>query len=779
MVKTVESPKTGPDEIDQKDVELWKYWNTQMCDALSREKKWRKEARDVIDIYEGVKKTSFNILYSNTETLMPALYSATPKPAVQRRLRTQPSPVAQAAAEILNRAISQCLDTNDEGESEFDAVMQDCVLTALVPDRGQAWFNYEAKFEEVDEDDLEELKERDDPRSDPDETKKIERVKDEYVCFESVPWDQFLHGYARKWSDVPWVARVYIYTKTEMDAKWPKICNLITYEAESDVLEEDRRHLDTEKPDERGRPQVTTVYQIWDKTTKKVYHICTGYKFGPLEDPLDDPLRLSGFFPCPEPLSLTRKLNKLTPRTLYTYYKAQAEELEEITCRLKSLIKAMKIRGMYSGLVDDIAKVLEAEENEMIPITNTAALSDKALNAAVMFVPIQDYVPVIQELWAQRQQIKQVIYEVTGISDILRGATVANETATAQDIKNRWGTLRLQDMQKRVQKFSRECLRIVAEIMANHYAPEKFAQITGMNLLTAPEKQQLQMMMQQMQQQQAMMQQMGQPQPPQPPLPPEQMELLQKPTWEEVEQFLQNKLMREYRLDIETDSTLADDVKQDKQELNEIMTGITQLIQALTPAVQGGFMSFETAKGFLKGFVSRFRIGAEVEELLDKAVEPPPKEDPGAEQERQAKQEEMKIKLESERLKNQRETMEFEHEKQIKEMEMVMAREKHQMEMAKLQATHAIDMQELHMKNQQMQLQTQAKVQQTESQMALNSQQAAIGFEQNEQQLQMSRENNQLQREGMHDKANFQRETLKQKKAAQKAAANKPKQGDK
>jgi hypothetical protein len=45
-----------------------------------------------------------------------------------------------------------------------------------------------------------------------------------------------------------------------------------------------------------------------------------------------------------------------------------------------------------------------------------------------------------------------MIYEVTGISDIVRGQGNAQETATAQEIKSQWGSLRIRKLQKQIER---------------------------------------------------------------------------------------------------------------------------------------------------------------------------------------------------------------------------------------------------------------------------------------------------------------------------------------
>jgi len=95
------------------------------------------------------------------------------------------------------------------------------------------------------------------------------------------------------------------------------------------------------------------------------------------------------------------------------------------------------------------------------------------------WVPLREVVGALQAAWQAREQAKQVIYEITGISDIIRGATKASETATAQDIKRQFGSLRLQNRQRDVAVFCTDILRIKAQLMCDIYSPETLLAMSG------------------------------------------------------------------------------------------------------------------------------------------------------------------------------------------------------------------------------------------------------------------------------------------------------------
>jgi len=97
----------------------------------------------------------------------------------------------------------------------------------------------------------------------------------------------------------------------------------------------------------------------------------------------------------------------------------------------------------------------------------------------IFLVPIVEWVNALRELILVRGEIKQAIYEVMGISDIMRGATNPHETATAQRIKGTMGVGRLSDQKQLVANFVRDLVRMKAEIIAKNFDAETLTRMTG------------------------------------------------------------------------------------------------------------------------------------------------------------------------------------------------------------------------------------------------------------------------------------------------------------
>src|SRR4051812_49336815 len=138
---------TAPSATDEKfsgEEDYVAAWGEAIGDASDEEKDWREgTAKEASDTYAGAKDSklgSFNIVHSNIETVVPALYNSTPSPDVRRRYG-EDDKVGKAVADLLERALSYAVDAYD-----FDDVMLSCVKDMATVDRGIARVRYEPYF---------------------------------------------------------------------------------------------------------------------------------------------------------------------------------------------------------------------------------------------------------------------------------------------------------------------------------------------------------------------------------------------------------------------------------------------------------------------------------------------------------------------------------------------------------------------------------------------------------------------------------------------------------
>jgi len=687
--------------------DLVKYWLDELEDSDKTEKDWRDDAKAVVDIYRGedvsstaigsdgqkMRKNTFNILWSNIETLKPAIYNKTPVPNVQRRFKDEDQ-LGKAVAQVLERSLEFMVDASD-----FDRPMSDAVDDYLLVGRGVTRVRYVPTFGTPEQPEGEMPGEMEENYEEP-----VGEVVREEVVAESVAFEDFRRGTANKWTEVNWVGFQHKLTKQDIEEKFGEemadSVGIDVYKEEDDTYDNE-----TNRSQREGRVR---VWEIWCKETKKVYFIAPSFKDKPLKE-ADDPLGLSGFFPVPRPIYTLTTTDSLIPVSEYYLYKTLATELNNVTKRIIDILKGLRLRGIYDSRMAEIERLMDSGDNKMIPLDGASQYLDAGgLDRAIWMMPIDKYVGVVNQLYAYRQNLITSIYEITGISDVLRGTSVASETATAQSIKANYGSMRLQRRQREVQRYARDVIRLMAEVIAEQFSVDTLQKMTGLNFPTEEEKammqSQMQMQMQQFQMQAQQMQMQGQ-QPAPPPQPdPQMLERLEQPTWEQIQQVARDDLMREFKVDIETDSTVAANDAEQQQNITELLTGITSFLSGIGPAVESGAVPMETAKSLLMAAVRRFKLGTEVETAVDKIGDQPiqnPEQQTGESGEAEmAKQQAEMARLQSEQ----------QAEMAKQKMELELAQSKHQMEMQKLEREAQIDQADHQMKMQEMQAKAQSKI---------------------------------------------------------------------
>lgn len=679
-------------------------WLLEIKLAKKREKDWRLNAAQIIDVYRGKnrKKSSFNILWANTETLRPALYNSQPKPDVRRRFR-QNDMLGKAVGEVMERSLTYCTDAYD-----LDNCLKADVLDGLLPGRGISRIRYVPKFK-TSAAQASGSTGTDSPPTSPPEaaepaedeafTGEREEVEYEQALCEHVQWDDFLHGAGKVWEEVQWIAFRHRLRRDDLIEQFGKeIGKAITL---NDVADDDV----TDKKQSREVQDVfkrAELWEVWDKESEEVFFVNDTYMKSVIyalapegieAKPGEPPLKLRNFFPIPRPLVLVEDTGTLIPSPLYELYREQASELDRISYRINKVVNALKIRGVYDSTLSELSELMKGEDNTLVAVSQAKAwMTNGGFEKAIWWMPVQASAIVLKELYAARDACKQVIYELTGIADIIRGASDPNETLGAQKLKANSAGLRLQRMQREVQRYVRDLIRLMAEVIGENFDPQTLSQMTGLQFPTAMQKQQIQLQMQ------AIQQQTPPPQPGQPPAPPppqldSMQKALQMSSWEDIMAVLKSDMQREYRVDVETDSTVAESLQQDMTGLKEVLTGVVEFWKGVGPAVQAGAIDMEAVKAITMTIVRRARMGLEVEDALEAGMKPPkPTADPNAGKLAEAQ---AKMQLQQQEMQQQAQAQKEEGQRQVA-VEVA----KHQREMAEQQAEFAARSQELAQKHQ-------------------------------------------------------------------------------
>lgn len=581
-------------------------WRKELDLADKHEEKWREAASDAIQRYrdegEGGEvgyaskgsallggqgaSNRFNILFSNVQTICPALYNEMPRPDVRRRHKER-DPVGKAVSQIIERALSYAMDVDYVPGVNFDQRMRQAVKDMQLAGRAITRVRYKPYF----------TTEKD---ANPD-GKPEQKLAYEAVCAEHVGWQDFRMGPGRTWDEVPWVAFRHRLTRKQAKKAFGKVAADVELDYTPEGVEGGPSEAGTDLVDVFKR---MTVWEIWHKEDRKVIWIAEGYDIRPMREDRDT-YRLEGFFPIARPLYAVETTDSLRPIEPYRFYRNQAIELDKITKRIAKIIDACVARGIYDATVTEFESLLDADDAMMVPAENAAALMARGgIENGVWMWPIDKIAGALVYLYQQREAIKQTIYEITGIADIMRGATDARETLGSQRLKAQFGTMRIDDQKREVQRYARDLIRLKAEIIAEHFRPETLMQMTGVTLPSAEQKQMAQMEAQKAQAAQQ-------------PVPKQVQEVLSKPSWEEASQIMRSDGQRGFRIDIETDQTGAGDTMEEQKNVTEFFQALGGFFQAVGPAVETGHVPKEAAVKLLMAGMRRFKFGREVEDAFD------------------------------------------------------------------------------------------------------------------------------------------------------------------
>lgn len=555
------------------------YWHAQMEQAqktfdkwIERGKKVVKRYRDERDAIESQRK-KFNILWSNIQVLSPSLYGRAAKPDASRRFNDQ-DPVGRLASTMLENVIAYEV----EQFPDFDAAMRGAVEDRLLPGRGTAWVRFAPNMvtEEPQASPEQEVAEEGSQITSKAEDAPMERVDSAHSPVDYVYWQDFLHSPARTWEEVWWVARWVYMTKDEGIERFGDVFNNVPIDQEESVKDWQNNAQKQASLDKKAK-----VAEIWDKRTGNVCWIAKGYPQQLDERP--DPLNLEGFFPCPKPLFATTTTGSLIPIPDYSEYQDQAEELDSITNRIAMLVKAVKAVGVFNAEFKELSRLLnEGVDNKLFPVTAWAAMAEKGgLKGAVDMLNIDTVIKALNELYASREQVKQTIYEIMGISDILRGASQASETLGAQQLKAQFGSLRLRNSQGDVARFASDVFRLKAQIICKFYPPELIVEMSGvMNTQDGQDQERLIAAI----------------------------------------QMLKDSTIRDFHITVESDTLAQIDEQAEKQAAIEVTGAIGTFLKEALPVVQAEPEMLPLVSEMLQFSLRRFKAGRSLESAVENAM---------------------------------------------------------------------------------------------------------------------------------------------------------------
>jgi hypothetical protein len=590
-------------------------------------KRWEGRADRIVRRYKDDSRydrnpnARFNILWSNVQTITPAIFARLPRPDVSRRFRDN-DPIGRVASMLLERA----LEFEIEHYTDYKSAMSNAVLDRLLGGRGVSWVRYEphivGKKDEGEPDDGYEITED----ADEAETETAENNEDqeriEYECapVDYVHWKDFGHSVGRTWEEVTAVWRKVYMSRPALVERFGEE---LGYKIPLDTKPEDNKN--SYRPSE-GLYEAC-IYEIWDKETGKVLWLSKS--LGKILDERDDPLQLENFWPCPKPLYSTLTTDSLEPIPDFAIYQDQARELDTLCDRIEGLINALKVRGVYDASSNELSRLFsEGENNTLIPVHNWMAFAEKqGMKGAIDLVDIAPFAQALQQCYQAMDQVKGQIYELMGIADIQRGQTDPNETLGAQIIKSNNASGRLKTMQHAVVDFATSLLCIKAQIICKHFTDETILRISGASQLSPNDQQ----------------------------LVPQALALLR------------DEAASNFRIEVTSDSMIFQDEQAEKNDRIAFLSAVGQFMTMALPVAQQTPELTPMLMEMLKFGVTAFKAGKQLEGIIDETADefreqakmregqpkPPPPEIQKVQMQQQAEMQKLQMEAQIEQAKLQ------------------------------------------------------------------------------------------------------------------------------
>jgi hypothetical protein len=554
--------------------------------------------------------STLDLFWASFEILKPAVYARPPQPVVAPLFKDG-KPVVNTAAELLERcAVSVFKRT---GIDDVMLLLRDDLIFA---GRGSPWVRYEAK---------------DDKRE---------------ICVEHKDRLDFLHEPARKWAEVGWAAGAAWLTRKEMRKRFHRTSGDAYQRAKYSLRQErDDTDRDLEK---RAATRKAKVWEVWHKADNKVYWVTDGVEV--LLDEGAPHLDLTGFFPCPKPAYATLRRRSLIPVPDYERYAPHFDKISELTRRIYSLLNSVKMKGLIPGggdVADAIEQLIRDDSDEILIPVPGASLLAQGQTGLVTWFPLKEIAEAIQGLIAARAQLIQDFYQLSGISDIMRGATEAEETLGAQELKSQYGSVRVREKSAELQRVAADTVKIAAEIIADKFPKETLLELSQMDIpsrrdiekriegIEKAAKAELEDLAKKAKEMAGQQREQVDPAQAQQMIVQAQQEILaryspmlteaeaQVPI-EDVMKLLRDDRTRSFVFEIESSSTILTDELTEKRSRNEFLSEFAGAQQSLAGLAAMGEPGAKLAGALMKFCLAPYRAGRELDGAIDEFIDQAP-----------------------------------------------------------------------------------------------------------------------------------------------------------
>lgn len=428
------------------------------------------------------------------------------------------------------------------------------------------------------------------------ETEEIVDVTNERIRLCPVLYKEFyVDPDVRRWSQVKRVAFCEHYSPVD----FKRIFGVSAY---NKLPKNEDPSTDDEDTGTSNKRRYITVYEYWDKWAKKCYwlpensdsFVAPNKYYVPDESDADDQPNglydLAEFFPVPPPMMMNQATDEFWPVPEYYQIVEILDDIHTIFSRMASATRSIRTRLLFDANVDGLQQALnEAAEGDAFGVPNLAQSLNAAggtLEAVVQYIPVEQVINGLNQLYTALEQRLNVVYKLTGTSDLLQGLITdpTQRTFGERQMTEKYALNQIADPQQKMVIFVKDCYELMCEMALKNFKDETLDKF----------------------------------------MLPKTLQPDEQAVYRSATDLLKNQNDR-FRIDLETDSTIALNEEYDKQVRIELVNALTTALEKTANIAQTSPALVVPELHCLKYLIQGFRQGkmfqSEVTQAIDNVIQ--------------------------------------------------------------------------------------------------------------------------------------------------------------
>lgn len=417
-------------------------------------------------------------------------------------------------------------------------------------------------------------------------------IDDERICIEPILYTEaFPEPDIRRWSRCKRYIQELHYSPMEFK-------EIFGVEAYNDIPRPEP--LDESAP----KKQNIMVNEYWDAYEKecywwaelgpdfikpKSYMMPEGEDYDE-DDQLNGLYNLEKFFPLAEPLIINAPTDEFWPVPEYYQVVEILEDIHTLFARMMAMTRAIRPRLLFDDSVEGLAAALkEGNDNDTFGVTNlTQALvsANGSLENVVQYIPIEKIVESLASMYQALEGQIMRLFKLTGTSDLLQGLTTDNsgKTLGERQIEEKYATNQIAELQRKMAEFVRANYQLMVEMAIKNFKDSSLDKY----------------------------------------IMPQTLEPEHRERYKAALGMLKDDSKR-FRIELETDSTIALNESYDKQMRIELVNTLTMALEKTANIAQTSPALVKVELHCLKFLIQGFRQGklfqSEMTQAIDQVIE--------------------------------------------------------------------------------------------------------------------------------------------------------------